>query len=130
MGATGKAIVDFGAIPGKSDASVDVTGQANIAADSLVEAWLFPSTSDDHSSDEHLVETIRVVAGNVVAGVGFTIYAFNTNQLSEPNMPLRLSRFAGTGIDSGLGKMDAQTLDIGGKGTRIYGKWNVAWVWK
>lgn len=109
--ATGTTTLDFGAFPGASDASVAVTGQAGIVAGSLVEAWLLPATTADHTADEHMIETLKVVAGNIVAGTGFTIYGFNTSQLNEPvSLPL------GDGYR-------------GGKATRIYGKWNVAWVW-
>jgi len=73
-GTTGTADLDFGAFPGKSDASVDVTGQTGIVAGSIVEAWIRPVATADHTADEHLVEELRVVAGNIVAGTGFTIY--------------------------------------------------------
>lgn len=103
--ATGTAVVDFGVFPGKSDASVAVTGQSGILSTSLVEAWLFGSTSD-HSEDEHRVESLRCDAGSVVAGTGFTIYLSNTNQVTPRK-----------------GDPDE------GKGTRIYGQWRVAWAW-
>lgn len=77
MGAQGTTTVDFGSFPGKSDTSVAVTGQGTILSGSLVEAWILPATTADHSVDEHLVETIQVIAGNVVASTGFTIYAKN-----------------------------------------------------
>lgn len=102
MGAQGTALLDFGAFPGASDASLTVTGQAGIASGSLVEAWILPAATADHTADEHIAETLRVFAGNIVAGTGFTIYGINTSQLNEP---------------------------VTGKGTRLYGKWNVAWVW-
>jgi hypothetical protein len=73
--ATGTATIDFGAFPGKTDTSVTVTGQTGILNTSLVEAWIFPSATADHSADEHWVEDIVIVAGNIVAGTGFTIYA-------------------------------------------------------
>lgn len=105
--ATGTATLDFGAFPGASDASVAVTGQAAIVAGSLVEAWLRPVATADHSADEHMVETLKVVAGNISAGVGFTIYGFNTGQTNEP----------------------IEVNEGGGRGTRIYGQWTVAWAW-
>ncbi len=74
MGATGTALLDFGAFPGASDAAVVVTGQTGIVSGSYVEAWLRPEATADHSADEHWVEAIKVVAGNIVAGTGFTIY--------------------------------------------------------
>ena len=83
MGASGTTSVDFGAFPGKSDTSVAVTGQTSILSGSLVEAWIFPTATADHSADEHLVETLKVIAGNVVAGTGFTIYALNTAQVNN-----------------------------------------------
>lgn len=109
--ATGTTTVDFGAFPGASDTSVAVTGQAGIVAGSLVEAWIRPVATADHSADEHLVETIKVIAGNIIAGTGFTIYAFNTSQLNEPVDPP---------WSEGI---------RGGKGTRLYGQWTVAWAW-
>ena len=132
MATQGTALLDFGAFPGKSDASVAVPS-AGIAAGSLVEAWLFPAATADHTADEHMVETIKVFAGSVVAGVGFTIYGFNTSQLNEPiaNEGL-LGRFSGTGAAPGRGQQRAADPDAvagGGMGTRIYGTWNVAWVW-
>src|SRR5689334_13984305 len=102
MGAQGSTTIDFGAFPGKSDTSVAVTGQAAIVAGSLVEAWIRPEATADHSADEHLVETLRVSAGNIVAGTGFTIYGLNSSELIEA---------------------------LTGKGTRLYGLWTVAWVW-
>lgn len=112
--ATGTAILDFGAFPGKSDASVAVTGQTGIVSGSLVEAWIRPVATADHSADEHMLETIKVFAANIVAGTGFTIYGFNTSQINES-----------TGEEPG-GWMARYS---GGAGTRIYGQWQVAWVW-
>lgn len=75
MGANAQATIDFGAFPGKSDTSLAITGQAGIAADSEVEAWIMPLATADHTADEHLVERIDVFAGNIIPGTGFTIYA-------------------------------------------------------
>ena len=129
MGAQGTVILNFGVFPGASDASVAVTGQAAIVSGSLVEAWLRPIGTADHTADEHMVETLKVFAGNISAGIGFTVYGFNTNQINEPSAEPRLSRFSGIGQDAGGGLQDIETKNIGGKGTRIYGQWTVAWVW-
>lgn len=102
-GAQGTATLDFGAFPGKSDASIAVTGQGSIVAGSLVEAWLRPVATADHTADEHMVETLKVVAGDIVNATGFTIYGFNQSQLNE----------------SGAGD----------KGTRLWGLWTIAWAW-
>jgi len=101
MGAQGTATLDFGAFPGASDASVAVTGQATIGAGSLVECWLLPAATADHSADEHLVESLKVVAGNIVPTTGFTIFGINMNQLMDPQ----------------------------GRASRLYGQWNIGWVW-
>lgn len=79
MGAQGIATLDFGAFPGASDATVAVTGQAGIVAGSLIEAWIRPEATADHSVDEHRVEEIQVVADTIVAGTGFTIFGRTRN---------------------------------------------------
>jgi hypothetical protein len=78
MPASGTAVLDFGSTP-VSDARVNVTGQASIVVGSLLEAWLMPVATADHTADEHIVEPLRVVAGNIVPGVGFTIYGITGN---------------------------------------------------
>lgn len=78
--ATGTGLIDFGAFPGGMDASLVITGQAGILGASLVEAWVFPAATADHTSDEHLVEElrIRVPSDSIVAGTGFTIRGIAT----------------------------------------------------
>jgi hypothetical protein len=130
MGAQGTKLLDFGAFPGASDASVAVTGQAGIGAASLVEAWLRPEATADHTADEHMVETVKAVAGNIVAGTGFTIYGFNTGQITEPLVRVGVGRNGSVnGAPSGLIAGENSDASVGGQGTRIYGKWTVAWVW-
>lgn len=124
MGAQGTTTVDFGAFPGKSDTSVAVSAPT-ITGSSLAEAWIFPTATADHSADEHLLESIKVMAGAVSNGVGFTIYAVNTSETNEPLERAGISRFrsAATSI---YGTSDPS---VGGTGTRIYGTFTVAWVW-
>ena len=114
MAGTGSASVNFGAFPGASDAQVVITGQAGIVNGSLVEAWILPAATADHTKDEHIVETLEVVATDIVAATGFTIKAFNTSQLNEP-----LIKRTGNASDP----------LIGGRGTRLWGIFNVGWVW-
>ena len=72
--ATGTAVVLFPALPdGDSNATLTVTGQGSILSTSLVEAWISYAATSDHSADEHLVEQLRVLAGNIVTGVSFDI---------------------------------------------------------
>jgi len=105
----GTVVLDFGAFPGASDASVAVTGQGGILAGSLVEAWTALAASTDHSADEHLVETLAVKAGSIVAGTGFTVYGVNVNQNEERDS----ARSRATRL----------------REPRLYGKFNVNWVW-
>ena len=107
MATTGTTIVDFGAFPGAAVTSVDVTGQTTIAADSFVEAWVVPTLTTDHTADEHLVDPPRVIAGDIVAGVGFTIWAFDREEQTG-------------------GPSEAK---YGLKRPLPWGKWSVAWVW-
>jgi hypothetical protein len=125
MAATGTASLDFGVFPGTSHTSLTVTGQAGITAGSLVEAWIFPAATADHTADEHVVESIKVMAGNVVAGTGFTIYGVNTSEINEPlDMP-GVSSFR-SAVTTAYGYAEPS---VGGKGTLIYGVFNIAWVY-
>lgn len=124
-GSTGTATLDFGVFPGKSDASVVVTGQAAIVAGSIVQAWLFPLATADHSADEHLVETIKVYAANISPGVGFTIHGLNSSELNEPLESLGAQDSRTSGAQRG----DQGRFSVGGRGTRISGAWTVAWRW-
>lgn len=80
MAASGTTTIDFGTEAAPTmNPSVAVTGQGSILSGSLVEAWIFPVATADHSVDEHLAESVRVMASAPTAGVGFTIYGFPTN---------------------------------------------------
>jgi len=113
MGAQGTTSIDFGAFPGKSDASVAVTGQAAIVAGSLVEAWIRPVATADHSIDEHLVDAPVVTAATIVAATGFTIYAVARDGIPVP---------------SGLNRFKSKSAGPPAA-PRPYGLWTVAWVW-
>jgi len=70
--AQGTTTVNFGAFPGKSDASVTVTGITG--SPTLGEAWIVPTATADHSADEHLLAAPRVYAA-VPSGGSMTITA-------------------------------------------------------
>lgn len=72
MATTGTSTLDFGT--GVPEISLAVTGQAGITGTSLVDAWVIPKATTNHSVDEHRVEGLEITAGNIVAGTGFTIY--------------------------------------------------------
>ena len=72
MASQGTATINFG---GKeTTASVAVSSPA-ITGSQLVEAWVFPYATATNTADDHWVEDMTITAGNVQAGVGFTIYA-------------------------------------------------------
>lgn len=127
MPGQGTIELDFGAFPGASDASIAVTGQSGILGTSLVEAWLFPKDTSDHLADEHLLESIKVMAHSVVAGTGFTITGINTSEINEPLEEIKGRQ--NTTIGGLQAAQGSQRQFAGGRGTRIYGKWTVAWVW-
>lgn len=75
--AIGNTVISFGAFPGSSQATVDVTGQTSILSTSHTQAELMIVATADHSVDEHhiLSGRIKVTAGAPREGDGFTIYA-------------------------------------------------------
>jgi hypothetical protein len=95
----GASTLNFGTFPGTEEASVAVTAQTGIVATSSVNAWLTPVATADHSADEHRIESIKVRAGSIVAGTGFTVFGLNDNPT------------------------------IAGEHSRIYGLWSVRWEW-
>lgn len=107
-GGAGTTTVNFGAFPGATDATTVITGQTGILATSVVQAFLIAKDSADHSADEHTVESLRVMAGNIVAGTGFTIYATQVDSIPAANS-----------------RADSPT----GNSPRIHGTWNVGWRW-
>lgn len=116
MATQGTTTVNFGAFPGQSDTFVNITGQTGITANSLVEAWLLPAATADHSADEHQVDPPDILAGNLVAGTGFTIYATARAGIPVPDGNTRI-------LSAGQGQ------DNGRAAPMPYGQWTVAWVW-
>lgn len=72
----GTTTVNFGAFPGEGYTTTVITGQTTIGSASVVRASVRAVATADHSVDEHRVAPLRVFAGDVVAGVGFTISAY------------------------------------------------------
>ena len=82
MPAQGITTVNFGAPPGSAIAAVTTVNAPGIQAGSIVEAWLYPQPTTDHSADEHITAApnIEVIAGNVNAGAQtFQIFAQTVN---------------------------------------------------
>jgi hypothetical protein len=133
--AQGEASIDFGAFPGKSDASVTITGQTNILSTSNIEAWIMPKATADHTADEHMLESIKVFAdkSSIVVGTSFIIKGFNTSELIERLEPIKGKGPTSIGnLGSIAGQLQSaqgsQVPTAGGKGTRLYGVYNVGWA--
>jgi hypothetical protein len=133
---TGTAELDFGAFPGATDASLAVTGQASIVAGSAVWAVLIPVATADHTADEHLVDGPIVLAGNIIAGTGFTLYG----KVREQQQQQRQDPFLGRqirGDTSGKAQVAAtitglQLPNPGGtndSAPMLYGRYSVRWFW-
>jgi hypothetical protein len=126
-GSAGIVEVDFGAFPGASDASATVTGQTGITTGSVLQAWIYALATPEHSADEHRIETISANAGDIVAATGFTVWVQNTSQLNEPREPSQSGgRITSKAAASAFGN---SAPDRGGQGTRLYGRYSVAWRW-
>jgi len=81
-GVGGTATIAFGAAPGTNTSSVVITGQTAIVSGSRIKVWFQGDSTSDHNSYAHtfgLSKEVALSAGNIVNGVGFTIYA--TTQL-------------------------------------------------
>ncbi len=102
-GVAGSGTVDFGAFPGSTYATTVVTGQTDITGTSVLNVWVFPATTADHTPDDHLVDPPIFIAGDIVAGVGFTVHAF-------------------AGENPGAGPFAS--------GTMCHGLWSFQWKWE
>jgi hypothetical protein len=132
VGAQGTAVIDFGAFPGKSDASVDVTGQTGIIAGSLVEAWIRPVATAINDVDNHIFAPLRIVAANIVPGVGFTIYGWCDEQINEPVIPEQPDyqiRNTGAAAYATVAFASESRGVTGGKAMLLWGTYNVNWAW-
>tara|TARA_R110000851_G_scaffold106820_3_gene226477 strand:- start:1186 stop:1494 length:309 start_codon:yes stop_codon:yes gene_type:complete len=69
--AKGLAILDFGS--GSQNAEIIITGQTQIASDSFITAEVRLEATSMHDIDDFIIDPIRVMVKNLVAGVGFTI---------------------------------------------------------
>lgn len=125
---TGVTSVDFGAFPGSSHATVVITGQTSLSSGSLINAWIMGVDTADHTADEHVVESIKVTIGDVIAGTGFTIHAVNSSEILEP----LLYNYGGGSGNKATGAnlvQNFQRPQFGNIGTLIYGQWTIGWMW-
>ena len=81
----GVSEIDFGAHPGSNEASIAVTGQADITSAASVEAWIMADdTTADHTADDHKYAPLflHLTCGAATDGVGFTIYGRSLEKLT------------------------------------------------
>jgi hypothetical protein len=72
----GTSILDFGPSP-NDYATVDVSGQTDIAESSHVRVWFQAETTmPDNTRDDHILAALftRLTTSNPTPGVGFTVY--------------------------------------------------------
>ena len=77
----GTAQIDFGAFPGSGYATPLAIAVPSIKAGSSVSVKIMHAATVDHSADEHVADPPGVYGGDIVAGVGFTIYGSFTQLL-------------------------------------------------
>lgn len=125
----GTTEIDFGS--GSPMATVDVTGQAALLADSLVYCWIHPVATDDHTAEEHMVESIKVMAIDIVAGDRFTIWGFCPDPAIAPDRPIPalLTRFSGAGTTPGGGQRARNAENTLNRVNLLKGKWTVGWFY-
>jgi hypothetical protein len=85
MAAQGTATIDFGAVPGSNEASVNVTGQGSILTTSKAEAFIMAdNTTSDHTANDHryAAALMGLTCGTPTLATGFTIYARSTEKLT------------------------------------------------
>lgn len=87
MGAQGSTTIDFGAFPGANDAVRTIAstdGATGILGTSLVEAWVYPLATADHSLAEHYVSPPRIMAGEIsTSSSSFVIRGFATDAVGD-----------------------------------------------
>jgi hypothetical protein len=76
-GGFGSGVLSFGGLPGGGVATLVVTGQSGILANSRIRAWVQGSTADFNEYEHQLILPGRIGLGigDVVAATGFTVYA-------------------------------------------------------
>lgn len=120
MGAQGTTTLDFGAFPGSAMAITDVVA-AGVVAGSLIEAWIIPVATADHTDADHIVEGIEVRVAYVSDG-NIRIYGYNRIDLMPPQelVPNAGERPANGKDNKVLFRADAP---------KPVGLFSVGWVW-
>lgn len=80
----GNVEIDFGSGNGTNEASVAITGLSSITSTNAAEAFIMYEASTDYTADDqaYLSAFIGLTCSVPTDGVGFTIYARSTEQLT------------------------------------------------
>jgi hypothetical protein len=70
----GTATLSFGNTAGSEQTSVDVTGQTNILSSSNIIVNIITAATSTNFLEDIIYSDMAVFAGNIIEGVGFTIY--------------------------------------------------------
>jgi hypothetical protein len=111
---SGSTTVDFGAFPGGNIASTTITFSDVYAPNAIIDAWVLPAATADHTADEHVVDPPLVTVTNNGDGT-ITINALPSGR--DPFVPA-LIPFGGA--NSQMPIPQAQVMP--------YGKWNVGYA--
>lgn len=87
---TGTATISFGSTP-VSEGSVTITGQAGILSGSFVEAFLMVEAATGNTVDDAKFAgvALRIIVGDIIAGIGFTIYVTSISGLITGDLNIR-----------------------------------------
>lgn len=90
--ASGSALVNFGTVNSRHQgASISVTGQTGITLSSIVNVSTRIEATANHSIEEILSESPKFSVGNLIVGVGFTIYGSIPRGRSYGDFPVNWS---------------------------------------
>ena len=120
MGASGTAVLDFGAFPGSNVAIVDVAA-AGVISTSAVEAWIRPVASADHTDADHVAAPMKVV-GQYLSDNNIRIFGINQNDVIPPLEPQ-------PSLDKSSKPRGVFVSPARQNAPMFVGQFNVWWVW-
>jgi hypothetical protein len=121
MADSGSTTVNFGAFPGTFEAKTDVS-TPGVLTTSLVEAWLLPISTADHSQDEHIAEYDAIEVFGYCAANGTLSIIARPRPINTLRMDISEGGDAQNGPSSG-------SIRTGAEANRLFGQYTVGWVW-
>lgn len=113
---SGQTTIDFGAFPGTPETQAVVTAQDVSDPNAVLDVWILPLATTDHTADEHMADPPRVTAVNTTPGTSFTIYGFPSGR----DLPVPPGTPFGNTANSQMPVAQTQLMPVG--------KWNVGWA--